>query len=89
MAIGARGRHVLIQFLFEAVTLSVLGGVVGVLGGIGVATLIRKVANWPIVISPTAILLAFGVAATIGILFGSYPARKASRLDPIEALRYE
>ncbi len=89
MAIGARGRHVLIQFLFEAVTLSVLGGLVGVLVGVGVATLIRKAINWPIVISPTAIIIAFAVAATVGIFFGFYPARKASRLDPIDALRYE
>ncbi|HET7712951.1 MAG TPA: FtsX-like permease family protein [Thermoanaerobaculia bacterium] len=89
MAIGARGRHVLLQFLFEAVTLSVLGGLLGVLFGIGVATLIGKGAGWPIVISPTAIVIAFAVAAGIGIFFGFYPARKASRLDPIEALRYE
>jgi putative ABC transport system permease protein len=89
MAIGARGRHVLLQFLFEAVTLSVLGGLLGVLFGIGIAKLIEKVAKWPIVISPTAILIAFGVAATVGIFFGFYPARKASRLDPIDALRYE
>ena len=89
MAIGARGRHVLLQFLFEAVTLSVLGGVLGVLFGIGIATLIEKVAKWPIVVSPMAILVAFAVAASVGIFFGFYPARKASRLDPIEALRYE
>ena len=89
MAIGARGRHVLIQFLFEAVTLSVLGGLIGVLFGVGVATLIGKVAGWPIVISPMAIVIAFVVAATVGIFFGFYPARKASRLDPIDALRYE
>jgi putative ABC transport system permease protein len=89
MAIGARGRHVLMQFLFEAVTLSVLGGLLGVLFGIGIAKLIEKVAKWPIVVSPMAILVAFGVAATVGIFFGFYPARKASRLDPIDALRYE
>ena len=89
MAIGARGRHVLLQFLFEAVTLSVLGGLLGVLFGIGIAKLIEKVAKWPIVVSPMAILVAFGVAATVGIFFGFYPARKASRLDPIDALRYE
>jgi putative ABC transport system permease protein len=89
MAIGARGRHVLLQFLFEAVTLSVLGGLLGVLFGIGVAKLIEKAIKWPIVISPEAIVVAFVVAATIGIFFGFYPARKASRLDPIDALRYE
>ena len=89
MAIGARSRHVLLQFLFEAVTLSVLGGMLGVLFGVGVAKLIEKIAKWPIVVSPMAILVAFGVAATVGIFFGFYPARKASRLDPIDALRYE
>ena len=89
MAIGARGRHVLLQFLFEAVTLSVLGGLLGVLFGVGVAKLIEKVVKWPIVISPEAIVIAFVVAAGIGIFFGFYPARKASRLDPIDALRYE
>jgi putative ABC transport system permease protein len=89
MAIGARGRHVLLQFLFEAVTLSVLGGLLGVLLGVGVARLIGRLAGWPIVVSPTAIGVAFAVAATVGIFFGFYPARKAARLDPIEALRYE
>ena len=89
MAIGARGRHVLLQFLFEAVTLSVLGGTLGVLFGVGVSKLIGKGLGWPIVISPTAVIVAFAVAATVGIFFGFYPARKASRLDPIDALRYE
>ena len=89
MAIGARGRHVLLQFLFEAITLSVFGGLIGVLFGVGVAKGIGKMAGWPIVISPTAIVIAFAVAATIGIFFGFYPALKASKLDPIEALRYE
>jgi putative ABC transport system permease protein len=89
MAIGARGRHVLLQFLFEAVTLSVLGGMIGVLSRVGVAQLFQRFAKWPMVISPTAIVVAFAVSVTIGIVFGSYPARKASRLDPIDALRYE
>jgi putative ABC transport system permease protein len=89
MAIGARGRHVLLQFLFEAVTLSVFGGLIGVLFGVGVAKLFARLANWPMVISPTAIGVAFAVSVTIGVFFGFYPARKASRLDPIEALRYE
>jgi putative ABC transport system permease protein len=89
MAIGARGRHVLLQFLFEAVTLSVLGGLIGVLLGVGLSKLIERALKWPIVVSPEAIVVAFVVAATIGIFFGFYPARKASRLDPIDALRYE
>ena len=89
MAIGARGRHVLLQFLFEAVTLSVLGGLLGVLLGAGVAELFARVAKWPMVVSPTAILVAFAVSVSIGIFFGFYPARKAARLDPIDALRYE
>jgi putative ABC transport system permease protein len=89
MAIGARGRHVLLQFLFEAIVLSVFGGLLGVLVGVGGATIFAKGAGWPIVVSPTAIVVSFAVAALIGILFGSYPAYKASRLDPIDALRYE
>jgi putative ABC transport system permease protein len=89
MAIGARGRHVLLQFLFEAIVLSVFGGLIGILGGTGVSTAIARFAKWPIVVSPTAIVLSFTVAATIGIIFGFYPAYKASRLDPIDALRYE
>ena len=89
MAIGARGRHVLLQFLFEAVTLSVFGGLIGVLFGFSVSTAIKKFAGWPIVISPNAIIISFAVSVTIGVFFGFYPARKASRLDPIDALRYE
>ncbi|HUP49582.1 MAG TPA: ABC transporter permease [Thermoanaerobaculia bacterium] len=89
MAIGAKGRHVLLQFLFEAVTLSIVGGLLGVLLGVGSAVTIGKAAGWPIVISPASILIAFLVAGSVGIFFGFYPARKASRLDPIDALRYE
>jgi putative ABC transport system permease protein len=89
MAIGAKGRHVLIQFLFEAITISIVGGLIGVIGGIGFSRLVAIKAGWPIVVSVESILLAFGVAAFIGVFFGFYPARKASRLDPIDALRYE
>jgi putative ABC transport system permease protein len=89
MAIGAKGRHVLLQFLFEAVTISIVGGLIGVLIGVGSSKLVAAKAGWPIVVSPESIMLAFGVAGFVGVFFGFYPARKASRLDPIEALRYE
>ena len=89
MAIGAKSRHVLAQFLLEAVTLSVVGGGIGVALGIGVARLVAKYAGWPVSVEPSSIALAFGFSALIGIFFGFYPARKASSLDPIEALRYE
>jgi putative ABC transport system permease protein len=89
MAIGAKGRHVLLQFLFEAVTLSIVGGLIGVLLGVGSSSMLAKILNWPIVVSPSAIALSFGVAGTIGVCFGFFPALKAAHLDPIEALRYE
>jgi ABC-type antimicrobial peptide transport system permease subunit len=89
MAIGAKGRHVLLQFLFEAVTLSIVGGLIGAALGVGVSSLAGRLLNWPIVISPWSIGVAFGVAAAIGVFFGFYPARKAAQLDPIDALRYE
>src|ERR1041385_653947 len=89
MAIGAKGRHVLLQFLFEAVTLSIVGGVIGILLGAGGSELVKNLLKWPIVITPTSIALSFGVAAGVGVFFGFYPARKAARLDPIDALRYE
>jgi putative ABC transport system permease protein len=89
MAIGAKGRHVLLQFLFEAIALSIAGGLIGVLLGAGVSKLIAKFAGWPVDVSMGSVLLAFGFSAAIGIFFGFYPARKASLLDPIDALRYE
>ena len=89
MAIGAKGRHVLIQFLFEAVTLAIVGGLIGVGLGIGASLAVGRVLKWPIVVTPLSIALSFGVAAFVGIFFGFYPARKAARLDPIDALRYE
>jgi len=89
MAIGAKGRHILLQFLFEAVSLAIVGGLMGVGLGIGVSALVRHVAGWPIVVTADSIALSFGVAACVGIFFGFYPARKASLLDPIDALRYE
>ena len=89
MAIGAKGRHVLLQFLFEAVTLAIVGGVLGVALGVGASLAVKHFLQWPIVVTPTSVALSFGVAAFVGIFFGFYPARKAARLDPIDALRYE
>jgi putative ABC transport system permease protein len=89
MALGARGRDVLVQFMAEAVTLSVTGGVVGVLLGLAAAVTVRTALRWATVVSPSAVLIAVGVAAIVGVFFGLYPARQASRLDPIEALRFE
>jgi putative ABC transport system permease protein len=89
MAVGARERDVLIQFLVESTTLSFVGGILGTLSGIGIAKLITFLAQWPTIITLDAILLATVFSAAVGIFFGFYPARKASRLDPIEALNYE
>jgi putative ABC transport system permease protein len=89
LAIGARGRDVLLQFLVEAVVLSLLGGSIGIGLGYGLSRGLTQFLQWPTYVSPDAVLVAFGFAAGIGIFFGFYPARKASALDPIEALRYE
>ena len=89
MAIGAKGRHVLLQFLFEAITLSIVGGLLGVLVGVGFSSLVAKILKWPIFVSFDSIVIAFAVAAIVGVFFGFYPARKAAKLDPIDALRYE
>ena len=89
MAIGARPGDVLIQFLIEAVILSVLGGVVGILGGVGTATLLGSLMGTSAVISPAVILGSVAFTGAVGIFFGFYPARKAANLNPIEALRYE
>ncbi|MBI4482456.1 MAG: FtsX-like permease family protein, partial [Acidobacteria bacterium] len=89
MAVGAKGSDILSQFLIEAVVLSSVGGVVGILVGVGASTLISRLFQWPTLIAPSAVALAFLFSAAVGIFFGFYPARKASRLDPIESLRYE
>jgi putative ABC transport system permease protein len=89
MAVGARTRDILRQFLAEAVSLSIVGGAVGVLLGMSVSRLLTTGLGWPTVITPTSILVAFAFAGAVGVFFGFYPARKAAELDPIEALRYE
>jgi putative ABC transport system permease protein len=89
MAVGARGSDILIQFLIEAMILSVIGGVFGILGGVGIALGIGAMTGTSVVISPWVILLTVAFTASVGIFFGFYPARKAAALNPIEALRYE
>jgi putative ABC transport system permease protein len=89
MAVGARERDILSQFLIEAVLLALTGGTMGIVFGSAGAVLISHFAGWSTVISPAAVVLAFGFSAAVGIFFGFYPARKASRMDPIEALRFE
>jgi putative ABC transport system permease protein len=89
MAVGAKSRHILTQFLLEAVVLSSIGGVVGAVLGVVGAKLVSALANWPTIVPPDAIALAITFSAAVGIFFGFYPARKAARLDPIQALRYE
>jgi putative ABC transport system permease protein len=88
-AVGAKTRDILLQFLVEAVTLSVLGGIVGIVIGLTASLLISHFAEWSTQVSPLSILLAFVFSALVGVFFGYYPARKAAFLDPIEALRYE
>jgi len=88
-AVGARRRDILFQFLIESVALSLVGGLMGVLLGIGFARLLSQVAGWEVAISVASVILAFGFAAAVGVFFGMYPAAKASALRPIEALRYE
>jgi putative ABC transport system permease protein len=89
MAIGARGQDILLQFLIEAVTLGMLGGLIGIAAGIGASNLLASQMHWPTLIPPEWVVYAFVFSAIVGVFFGFYPARKASRLDPIEALRYE
>ncbi len=89
MAVGAKGRDVLIQFMIESVVISVLGGVIGIILGILVSFLVGKFGGWPVVITGTSIVLSFAFSSAVGIFFGWYPARKAASLNPIDALRYE
>ncbi len=89
LAIGAHGKEIMLQFLTESVVLSVFGGTLGILTGIGASKLMTHFNGWPTLVSTNAIVIAFVFSAAVGIFFGFYPARKAAQLDPIEALRYE
>jgi putative ABC transport system permease protein len=89
MAVGAKGRDILLQFLTESLMLSLMGGLLGIgLGMLG-TVILSRVTQWPTLFSPNAILLAFLFSGSVGVFFGFYPARKASQLNPIDALRYE
>jgi len=89
LAVGARGRDILLQFLVEAVVISVLGGLIGVALGVGASAVLGRVQGWAVQVSASSLLLSFAFSAATGIFFGWYPARKAARLNPIDALRYE
>ena len=89
MAIGARGRDIMFQFLFESVIISLLGGVIGIALGIAASEIVKAFFNMPMSVSVTSVIVSFAVCFVTGVFFGWYPARKASRLDPIEALRFE
>jgi putative ABC transport system permease protein len=89
MSIGARGIDILSQFLIESILISVTGGAIGVLSGIGAAMAVNAIANFPVSIQAWTVLLSFAVCTITGVFFGWYPAKKASQLDPIEAIRYE
>ena len=89
MSVGARGRDILTQFLVEALVLSLLGGTIGIIVGVGGSTVISSVARWPTFVTAFSIVLSFSFSIAIGIFFGFYPARKAAMLNPIDALRYE
>ena len=89
MAVGARSRDIMLQFLVEAVVMAATGGGIGILLGIGTSEVLKLWANWPTLVSPSIVAVAFLFSGAVGVFFGFYPAKKASTLDPIEALRYE
>ena len=89
MSIGAKGRHILFQFLIEAIMISVTGGIIGVCLGIGAAVAIRTTLEWPVYVQLYSVVISFLVCSATGIFFGWYPAKKAAKLNPIDAIRYE
>ena len=89
MSLGGRGADILMQFLFESILLSVFGGLIGILLGLLASRIVEALTSWPITVMMGSVILSFVVCTAIGVFFGWYPARKASDLDPIEALRYE
>ena len=89
MSIGAKGIDILAQFLIESILISVTGGLIGVIVGVGAAIAVNLIAAFPIYIQPWSVFLSFAVCTLTGVFFGWYPAQKAAMLDPIEAIRYE
>jgi putative ABC transport system permease protein len=89
MAVGARGKDIMLQFLVEAVVMAATGGGIGILLGIGSSEVLKLWANWPTLVNPSIVAIAFLFSGAVGVFFGFYPAKKAATLDPIEALRYE
>ena len=89
MSIGAKGIDILAQFLIESILISVTGGLIGVVFGVGAALVVNGVAHFPTYIQPWSVILSFAVCTVTGVFFGWYPAKKAAQLDPIEAIRYE
>lgn len=89
MSVGARGIDILAQFLIEAILISVTGGLIGVLFGVGASYGLSALLGWPVYVQPYSVILSFLVCTITGVFFGWYPAKRASELDPIEAIRYE
>jgi putative ABC transport system permease protein len=89
MAVGAKTRDIRFQFLIEALSLALMGGIIGIILGVTTSEILSRVAGWTTIVSPFSIILAFGFSGLVGIFFGFYPAYKASLLHPIDALRYE
>ncbi|MHB9142116.1 MAG: ABC transporter permease, partial [Paludibacter sp.] len=89
MSIGAKGKDILAQFLIEAILISFTGGIIGVIFGVGASIIVNVALSWPVSVLPYSVLLSFLVCTVTGVFFGWYPAKTASELDPIEALRYE